>query len=36
LMWFFFPAKPRAEKKNYAQLTEQEWFTEGEISFGDE
>jgi hypothetical protein len=24
LMWFFFPAKPRAEKKNYAQLTEQE------------
>ena len=23
-LWFFFPAKPRAEVKNYAQLTEQE------------
>lgn len=24
LLWFFFPAKPRAEQKSYAQLTEQE------------
>ena len=23
-LWFFFPAKPRAEQKSYAQLTEQE------------